>query len=67
MLMEDLIIFARNKGIDQRGKSATEIIREIQTREGNTPCFGINIICKYRKNCLWADRCLVHGHKLEIR
>jgi hypothetical protein len=67
MYIKDLIKFAEDKGINTYDKNITEIIREIQIREGNSPCFGTNTSCKYRKNCLWADHCQIHGHKMEIK
>ena len=40
-------------------KKKAELIREIQTKEGNIPCFGTERV-QYcgEENCLWREDCL---------
>jgi nitrogen-specific signal transduction histidine kinase len=49
---------ARKLGIDQAGKmDTTELIRSIQTREGNTPCFMAGETDCKESACLWRGDC----------
>ena len=36
----------------------TELIRAIQVRENNTPCFGATVECCDQENCLWRNDCI---------
>ena len=63
----DLIISkALELGIDPNGMDDISIIREIQIREGNEPCFKIKVVyCPYI-NCCWRNDCL-HKHVFEVK
>jgi hypothetical protein len=39
------------------GRSKEAIIRDIQLREGNVPCFGTKTVCE-EIGCLWKEDCL---------
>lgn len=48
---------ARPWGVDVRiGRSKQDIIRDIQLREGYSPCFKTRDHCDY--DCLWKTDCL---------
>ena len=60
MKMQDLRVIAKEKGIDARvGRSKQDVIREIQVKEGNSPCFRIEMkdLCS-QKDCLWRSDCM---------
>lgn len=49
-------------GVNVRpGRSKRDIIRDIQVREGYSPCFGTKEACD--EDCMWKDDCL--GEKSE--
>jgi len=50
------------RGVDVRpGSSKGDIIRDIQVREGYSPCFGTKEACD--EDCMWKSDCL--GEKSE--
>jgi hypothetical protein len=38
------------------GRTKADIIRDIQIKEGNTPCFRTKTACE--NDCLWKEDCL---------
>ena len=57
MNMKEICNIARPWGIDtRRGRSKQDIIRDIQIREGNSPCYGTKEACE--NDCLWRADCL---------
>ena len=58
MKMQEIKKIAKNWNVDTRiGRSKAEVIRDIQIREGFTPCYGTKESCDENK-CLWRDDCL---------
>jgi len=49
---------AKGMGISLRKMNKAEIIRAIQTREENFPCFGTSAEYCDQENCLWRDDCI---------
>lgn len=49
---------AKNLGIKTYRKKKADIIREIQIKEGNFPCFGTAKNWCDQINCLWRSDCL---------
>jgi len=57
--MQDVRDIARTWGVDIRvGRSKQDIIRDIQVREGYSPCFRTKDDCD--QDCLWKPDCLNH-------
>lgn len=57
MKMEEIRKIAVTWGVDvSAGRSKGDIIRDIQIKEGFSPCFGIRRICE--NDCLWKSDCL---------
>jgi hypothetical protein len=58
MNMNDIRTMAKERGIKTGGLKKGELIREIQTDEGNAPCFGAEgrTSCG-QGGCLWFDDC----------
>ena len=57
MKMQQIRGIARAWGIDVRvGRSKLDIIRDIQVKEGYSPCYGTKLECEY--DCLWKPDCL---------
>lgn len=66
MRIEDINRIALLKGISLYHKSKSQIIHEIQIKEGYEPCYGTNkFTCKYT-NCLWWKDCQGMFHKIEV-
>jgi hypothetical protein len=60
MKMQDIREIARQWNINVRiGRSKQEVIREIQIREGFSPCFRTKEACD--NDCLWKSDCLNMG------
>jgi len=58
MKMQAVKEIARQWGVDCRiGRTKAAVIRDIQTCEGFTPCFGTKSECE-QMNCLWREDCL---------
>jgi hypothetical protein len=48
---------AKGWGIDTKvGRTKQDLIREIQVREGNDPCYRTKNECE--NNCLWKEDCV---------
>lgn len=58
MRIEAVRNIAKSHGIKAGKLSKTELIKEIQTEEGNFDCFGtaLNGACD-QANCLWREDC----------
>lgn len=57
MEMQEIRRIAANWGVDRRvGRFKKDIIRDIQIKEGNSPCFGTKETCE--NDCLWKADCL---------
>jgi len=57
MLLEDINRIAFLRGIDPTNKSKLELIREIQTKEGNSPCYATKLFSCKNIKCLWWNDC----------
>jgi len=58
--MQDIRGIAKGWGVNIKvGRSKQDIVRDIQIREGYSPCFRTKEICE--NDCLWKDDCLVNG------
>jgi len=58
MKMQELREIARKWDVNTRiGRTKEAIIRDIQVREGNTPCYGTRLDCE-ENHCLWREDCL---------
>ncbi|MBE0479154.1 SAP domain-containing protein [Candidatus Aerophobetes bacterium] len=58
MNMLELRKKAKNLGVSTYRKKKPQIIREIQAKEGNFPCFGTARGFCDQLNCLWRSDCL---------
>ncbi len=57
MKIQDIRKIAKVWGIDTRvGRSKLELIRDIQIKEGNDPCFKTKETCE--NDCLWKSDCI---------
>lgn len=57
MKMQEVRGIARQWGIDIRiGRTKQDIIRDIQVKEGYSPCFRTKDLCE--EKCLWKADCL---------
>jgi hypothetical protein len=60
MKMNEIREIARQWNVNARiGRTKKEIIREIQIREGFSPCFRTKETCD--NDCLWKSDCLATG------
>ncbi len=59
MKMQEVRKIAKDWGVKTSRVTKAEIIRRIQTSEGNFPCFGTAAagICD-QPDCLWREDCL---------
>lgn len=63
MKMAQVWKIARSRGIDIYRKKKTELIRDMQVKEGNFPCFGTAQDFCDQRNCLWYEDCVKAQHK----
>ena len=57
MKMSEIRKIAKNWNVDTRvGRSKQDIIRDIQIKEGYSPCYRTKDECE--KDCLWKQDCL---------
>ncbi len=57
MKMQEVRQIAKGWGVDIRvGRSKQEIIRDIQVKEGYSPCYRTRTECE--NDCLWKADCL---------
>ena len=60
MKMQEVREIARLWSVDARvGRSKKDVIRDIQIREGYSPCFMAREECE--NDCLWKSDCLKDG------
>jgi hypothetical protein len=58
MKMQEIKEIAKKWGIPFKvGLSKQHLIRDIQIREGFSPCFRTKASC-WEKECLWLDECI---------
>jgi hypothetical protein len=58
MTIYDIRVIAKNMGINPRKMNKSDLIRTIQIKEGNTPCFKTASSDCDQKDCLWRSDCL---------
>jgi hypothetical protein len=58
MKMQEIRQMAKKLGINSFGKTKTELIREIQRKEGNFDCFGTATDHCDQLECLFRSPCL---------
>jgi hypothetical protein len=59
MKIQEIRKIAKPLGVDARiGRSKQDLIRDIQIREGYSPCFRTKEACEY--DCLWKTDCLTN-------
>lgn len=57
MKIQEIRKIAKAMGVDARvGRSKQDIIRDIQIKEGNEPCYHTRQQCD--NDCLWKEDCL---------
>lgn len=57
MKMQEVRQIAKKWGVDIKvGRSKQDIIRDIQVKEGYSPCYRTKVECEYE--CLWKTECL---------
>jgi hypothetical protein len=57
MKMQEIRGIARQWGVDIRvGRTKQAIIRDIQVKEGYSPCFRTKDLCE--EECLWKPDCV---------
>ena len=66
MKIQEIRRIAKNWDVDTRvTRSKQDIIRDIQIREGNTPCFHTKKECA--NDCLWKEDCLQQDETEKLR
>ncbi len=58
MKMGEIRAIAKSLGINSFGKSKTELIKEIQRKEGNFDCYGSATNDCDQLDCLFRSSCL---------
>ncbi len=58
MKLAEIKIKAKKMGIDPGKMKKDELIKSIQLKEGNNPCFKTNGSYCGQSKCLWRDDCL---------
>ena len=59
MLVKDIRQIAKQKGLNPKNKmKKSELVRAIQTEEGNFPCFETAADYCDQFACLWREDCL---------
>jgi hypothetical protein len=53
----DIRVMAANMGINPKKMNKTDLIRLIQVKEGNTPCFKTAHNSCDQEDCLWKSDC----------
>ncbi|MBN2039101.1 MAG: SAP domain-containing protein [Spirochaetes bacterium] len=57
MKVAEIKTIARNLGFDPSRMKKTELIRNIQAKEGNKTCYKMNIDYCDQYNCCWREDC----------
>ena len=58
MTIYDIRVIAKNMGLNPKKMNKTDLIRYIQTKEGNEPCFKKADTHCDQADCLWKTDCL---------
>ncbi|MEM5789041.1 MAG: hypothetical protein AAGU11_17140 [Syntrophobacteraceae bacterium] len=58
MKMQEIRLLAKKLGINSFGKTKTDLIREIQRKEGNFDCYGSAKEHCDQDECLFREPCL---------
>ena len=58
MTIYEIRVIAKNLGIDPKKKKKTDLIKIIQIKEGNTPCFKTAGTSCDQGDCCWRSDCL---------
>jgi hypothetical protein len=58
MILTEVRNRAQQMGIDIGNKGMAELVHLIQTKEGNSPCFGWSGGYCSHKDCCWQSDCL---------
>jgi hypothetical protein len=62
MKMNEIRSLAKSLGIKSFGKSKVELIKEIQSKQGNFDCFGTATNYCDQLECLFRESCLSEKH-----
>lgn len=58
MKMNEIRALAKSLGVNSFGKSKTELIKEIQRKEGNFDCFGTAEDFCDQQECVFRAECI---------
>lgn len=62
MKMNEIRSLAKTLGIKSFGKSKVDLIKEIQTKQGNFDCYGTATDYCDQLECLFREPCLSEKH-----
>jgi hypothetical protein len=62
MKMNEIRSLAKSLGINSFGKSKVELIKEIQSKQGNFDCYGTAVDYCDQLECLFREPCLSEKH-----
>ena len=72
MTLKEIRSITKQYNIKTQGKKKADLIREIQAKEGNFPCFGMALDgscdqneCLWREDCLWKTTGLCFRRKIQ--
>jgi hypothetical protein len=57
MKMDDIRVIAKNLGVNPGAMNKQNLIRSIQEKEGNTPCFNAKHVACDQFDCCWRSDC----------
>jgi len=57
MTVKEIKKMAKEMGIKSGKMLKTDLIREIQGKEGNTPCFQTGVVACSQTRCCWFGDC----------
>jgi len=58
MTIYDIRVIAKKMGINPKRMNKSDLIKSIQIKEGNTPCFKTAGSFCAQEDCLWRNDCL---------
>jgi hypothetical protein len=58
IMIYDIRVIAKNMGIDPKKMNKTDLIKSIQIKEGNSPCYKTAGSYCEQTDCLWRSDCL---------
>jgi predicted metal-binding transcription factor (methanogenesis marker protein 9) len=58
MTIYEIRVIAKKMGIEPKKKNKADLIKTIQIKEGNTPCFKTAVINCNQEDCCWRRDCL---------